>query len=355
MVRIVYGVSGEGSGHASRARVMARHLLDSGHEVKMVSYDRGYRDLADEFDVFETEGLEISSQDNQVSMVKTFTDNLKKLPEGHRRLRALRHELFRDFQPHCVITDFEPMTAYLAQHYQLPLISLDNQHRMRYLAYDCPPWLRKDRVVTETVIRAMVPKPDVSLVISFHLGQPENNHTFVFPPILKRDVLQAEPQIGDAILVYLTSGFDPFLDILKQFPRERFLVYGYNREAVEGPLHFRSFSQTGFLQDLAACKAVVATAGFTLLSEAFHLKKPYLALPMKGQFEQELNAFQIQQLGYGKCVRDPSSEAVGDFLYRLPDYRERLQDYVSSDSTEIKAKLDQLLADDLKLLKEYML
>ena len=43
MARIVYGLSGEGSGHSSRSQQMARHLVTQGHEVKLASYDRGYR------------------------------------------------------------------------------------------------------------------------------------------------------------------------------------------------------------------------------------------------------------------------------------------------------------------------
>lgn len=353
MARIVYGVSGEGSGHASRARPVAQHLLDQGHEVKLVSYDRGYRYLARDFDVFETEGLEIVSEDNEVSVRKTLTENFGKLLEGSRKVRALRHGVFKTFQPHCVITDFEPMTAYLARHYDLPLISLDNQHDMRYLEYECPDYLRKERLITEAIVKAMVPKPHVSLVISFHKGQPENNHTFVYPPILKEDVLNLDPTEGDWTLIYLTAGFESFLDILKQFPRERFLVYGYDREAVDGPLHFRPFSKTGFLDDLAGCGAVMATAGFTLMGEAFHLKKPYLALPMKGQFEQELNAWRMERLGYGMCLREPNPHAVGHFLYRLPEYRQALEGYRTSDGGEIMTKLDELLANDLKLLKQY--
>ena len=45
MAKIVYGVSGEGSGHSSRARVMIKHLEKLGHAVKVVSYDRGYNNL----------------------------------------------------------------------------------------------------------------------------------------------------------------------------------------------------------------------------------------------------------------------------------------------------------------------
>ena len=36
---------------------MMTHLEGRGHEVKAVSYDRGLRNLRDDFDVFEVEGL----------------------------------------------------------------------------------------------------------------------------------------------------------------------------------------------------------------------------------------------------------------------------------------------------------
>ncbi len=353
MARIVYGLSGEGSGHSSRAREMAIHLRSRGHTLHLVSYDRGYRNLKDEFDVFETEGLCIASQDNKVSIVKTFTENLKRLHEGYEKLQELRHKLFKTFRPDCVITDFEPMTAYLANHYEIPLVTIDNQHRMRYLEYDCPPGRMMESRMTKTIIRAMVPRPDVSLVTTFFFGETRNQRTFLFPPILRHEVLEQRPEQGDHILVYVTSGFETLLDELKDFHRESFLVYGYDREDCDGVLTFKPFSKEGFLNDLASAKAVVATAGFTLISEALYLGKPYLALPMKGQFEQQLNGYQLQQLGYGKNVSEVSAEAIGDFLYRLADYGERLQDYQAGDNSEIKQKLDSLLADNCALAREF--
>jgi len=95
LAKIVYGVSGEGSGHSSRSREMLTHLQQLGHRVKVVSYDRGYANLKDDFDVFETEGLHIASLDNRVSKIKTFTDNLQRLSKGHEKLQALRKRLFK--------------------------------------------------------------------------------------------------------------------------------------------------------------------------------------------------------------------------------------------------------------------
>jgi uncharacterized protein (TIGR00661 family) len=207
--------------------------------------------------------------------------------------------------------------------------------------------------MTVSIIRAMVPRPDVSFVTTFYYGEAKNNRTLFFPPILRQEVLSLQPSMGGHILVYLTSGFESFLKILKSFSRERFLVYGYDCNDRDGGIVYKNFSEVGFLEDLASCKAVMATAGFTLMTESFYLRKPYLALPMRGQFEQELNAFWMAKLEYGTNLRRIRSEAVANFLYHLPDYEEKLNDYHAADNSAIKAALAEFLDNNCALVKEY--
>jgi uncharacterized protein (TIGR00661 family) len=352
MARIVYGVSGEGSGHSSRARVVLRHLVERGHEVKVATYDRGLRNLAADFDVIEVEGLHIASDDNRVSKVETFVENLRRLPEGFQRLRQLRREAFESFAPDVVFTDFEPMTAYLALHHDLPLVTIDNQHRMRYMRCPRPDHLKADARVTETVIRAIVPRPDVSLITTFWFGELLNQRSFLFGPILRREVLALEPSEGEHVLVYLTKGFDALLETLRTLPAERFRVYGTGREGEDGNLAFRPFSHEGFLGDLASARAVVSTAGFTLMTEALHLGKPMLALPMRGQFEQELNALMLEDTGSGRNGREATRDTVAAFLYDLPRYREALARYPRGDNSAILTKVDELLAHGCALARE---
>ncbi|MGH1440060.1 MAG: MJ1255/VC2487 family glycosyltransferase [Cellvibrionaceae bacterium] len=352
MAKIIYGVSGEGSGHSSRAKLIGQHLINKGHELKIVSYDRGYKNLHQQFDTIEIVGLSIASKDNKVSMLKTLTDNIGKLPDGTRAFNRLR-ALFKEFQPDCVFTDFEPCTAYLANHYNLPLISLDNQHRMRYMEYSYPDNLKKEALLTETIIKAMVPKPWYSLITSFHFGQLKNAHSAVFPPLLRPEVVTLESTIDDHILVYATSGFDSLLDTLKSFTRETFYIYGYNQEKCEGNLHFKTFSQDGFLADLSSAKAVMATAGFTLISESLYLKKPYLAFPMAGQFEQHLNAYMLNKQGLGKECLSPNVDAIAAFLYQLPDFNRALTSVEGCGNNSIQQKIDDLLESNMKELMKY--
>jgi len=352
MAKIIYGVSGEGSGHSSRARLIASHLIARGHSVKIVSYDRGHRNLKDDFDCLEIVGLSITSVDNEVSMLKTISANLAKIPKGRSALSKLRH-LFHDFSPDCVITDFEPCTAYLAQHYELPLISLDNQHRMRYMKYERPKALRKEARLTEIIIKAMVPRPWVSLITSFHSGELKNNRSYVFPPILRQSILELKPEKQTHILVYVTSAFESLISVLKNFPRESFMVYGYDRDEIDGNVVYKPYSPVDFPRHLSTAKAVIATAGFTLISEALYLGKPYLAFPMQGQFEQQLNAHMLDLMGYGAEADAVDEASLAGFFYKLPDYERNLENYPREGNQQITDKLDQLLENEMKKLLEY--
>ena len=89
------------------------------------------------------------------------------------------------------------------------------------------------------------------------------------------------------------------------------------------------------------------------MTEAFYLRKPYLAFPMRGQFEQELNAHWLAKLNYGINLRRIRSEAVGNFLYRVPDFKAHLNDYRAVDNSAIKDKLGELLDDNCAMAKEY--
>jgi len=104
---------------------------------------------------------------------------------------------------------------------------------------------------------------------------------------------------------------------------------------------------TDFLEDLRNCKAVIANAGFSLLSEAFYLGKPYLAVPVHHQFEQVFNAYYVDKVGYGTYWDELNKERVESFLFNLPAYRENLKNYPRQDNSALLAKVDSLIAEFL--------
>ena len=342
MASILYGVNGEGSGHSTRAKEIITHLEQRGHKVHVVSFDRGLSNLKSDFEVTEIYGLRLAYVRNRVRYRKTIVGNLLKAPQAGKSIKQLTRQA-EQWGIDLVVTDFEPLSCHLAHRQRLPVISIDNQHLLTRAEISYPRAYRKDAAAAKLVTRFMTHGCDAYLVISFFEAAVRRKDTFLFPPILRQEVLQTRPASGDYVLVYVTSPSAELAELLRRI-RQRFLCYGFNRDGEEGNLLFRKPSLEGFLADLAGCKAVLANSGFSLISEALHLRKPYLAWPLKRQFEQVFNAYYIQKMGYGAWWDDLNKERIESFLFNLDEYREQLASYPAQDNSRILARLDELIA-----------
>jgi uncharacterized protein (TIGR00661 family) len=218
----------------------------------------------------------------------------------------------------------EPIVLILRFWSGKPLICIDNQHRMTNLNLDVPRRYTKDFIVARTVVENFVARADHFIITSFAEAPIIRKNTTIVPPVIRREVQAVSPVYGDRILVYLTRENRQVLDILKGF-EEKYVVFGYDEDRVEDNLEFRV--RAHFLDELKRCKAIIATAGFTLMSEGLYLKKPYLALPLSGQFEQVLNSLFLKASGYGDYSDALKPQEVASFLGRLDEYRQNLAGY----------------------------
>jgi uncharacterized protein (TIGR00661 family) len=342
MANILYGVNGQGAGHSSRAREVLAHLQSKGHEIHVVSFDRGLKNLATDFEVTEIYGLRLAFAHNRVRYARTILKNLFTVPQAARSARKLAR-LAEEREIQLVSTDFEPISCHLAHKLRLPVISIDNQQCLVHGEISYPRQYRKEAAAAKMVTRLMTPRADAYLVTSFFAPRPKNKRTFFFPPILRKEVLESAPFMGDAVVVYVTSPAGELVDLLKRI-RQRFICYGFNREGQDENLWFKKPGLDGFLKDLREAKAVVANSGFSLISEALHLGKPYLAWPVKHQFEQVFNAYYVDKMGFGAYWDDLNKERVESFLFNLDCYRETLAKYPRKDNSALFAKLDALIA-----------
>lgn len=343
MANILYGVNGEGSGHSTRAREVISHLKAQGHTVHVASFDRGLRNLCDDFEVTEIYGLRFAYVNNQVRYRKTMTKNLATVRQAAKSVKQLS-ALVDDWKIQLVITDFEPLTCQVGHRKHLPIISIDNQHCLTNTDVSYPKQYRRDATVAKLVTRVMVPRADAYLATSFFMPKVKKGGTFLFPPILRRQILQAEPVVGDYVLIYVTSPA-PSLGKLLSGIRGSFIAYGFGREGIEGNIVFKAPSLNEFLKDLISCKAVIANAGFSLVTEALHMSKPYLAIPVKHQFEQIFNAYWLDKMGYGAYWEDLNKERVESFLYNIPHYTEKLEAYPRQGNQALLKKLDALIVE----------
>jgi len=342
MANILYGVNGEGAGHSTRSKEVLSHLVASGHQVHVASFDRGLQNLRSQFDVTEIYGFRFAYVNNRVRYKRTIAKNLITVPQAARSLSRLKN-LVEECKVDLVITDFEPLTCHVGHKMDLPVVSIDNQHCLTNAVVSYPKKYRRDAAAAKIVTKLMTPRADAYLVISFFTAQLRKKNTFLFPPLLRQEILNATPTQGDQVLVYVTSPA-PVLAKLLSSVRARFVAYGFGREGQEGNILYKKPSLEGFFADLVSAQAIIANSGFSLVSEALHLGKPYLAVPVSHQFEQIFNAYWLEKSGYGAYWEELNKECVESFLYNISHYREKLADYPRQGNGELLAKLDGLIA-----------
>ena len=345
MANILYSLSGEGSGHSSRAKEVLTHLQKQGHNLTITSYDKGVKNLSPFFTVEEIFGLHFVYKKNQVQYLPTVLKNITGVPEGIKNIEKFSR-LIKEKEIDLIITDFEPFACYVGNQKKIPVISLDNQHRLTKAKIEFPKKYQLEAQAAKLVTQLMIPKAEAYLSITFFPTQPTDKKAFFFPPILRSEVLKTQPRDGDTILVYFTSPYKEIIPILKSI-RKKFICYGFNRSGRDGNLVFKNPSSENFLKDLASCEAVIANSGFTLVTEALHLHKPYLGLPVQGQFEQILNAYYIEKLEYGRYYDELDREKIEAFLYNLDVFKKNVKKYKRQDNSLILKKLDQLIKNML--------
>lgn len=337
-MKVLYGVNGEGMGHATRSHVVIDHLL-ARHDVRVVASGAALRHLQGVLPrVDEIFGPTFAMGDGQIQRWHTVIQNVRlarsELPETVRNWIGMVDE----WRPDVVISDFEPLSGLYARWSRTPLVAVDNINMIDRCRHDkhIVGHPREDFLLARAVTRHMVPGATHYLVLTFFRPPVGRRGTTLIPPIVRPEIASAQPEDGDHLVVY-SSGAKRQIEALRA-TGARCLIYGMrggpDKPVVDGNLEFRPPSNEGFVEALRTARGVVAGGGFSLMSEAVYLRKPLLAVPLKGQFEQAMNGRYLQRLGYGMSVPRTTKAALDEFLARLPEFEQKLAGYQQSGNDE---------------------
>jgi uncharacterized protein (TIGR00661 family) len=352
-MRILYGIVGEGMGHATRSKVVCEHLISRGHEVKIVVSGRAHALLSKSFrDVVEIRGLTIRYVDNRVDREGTVARNMLAAPWMLAANVGAYFDRVARFRADAVISDFDSFAYLFAKRHGLPILSIDNQQIIsRYkLGKFAKDGAKVDYQMTKAFVRAKLPGCDHYVVTSFFEPPVRNRYrkdTTLIPPILRDEILAARKRarLGGHVLVYQTSTSDStLLDQLATLPERQFIVYGLRRNAKVGNCVLKEFSEAGFVEDLAAAAAVICNGGLSLLGEALYLGKPILSVPVQNQYEQVLNARYLEHLGYGLESPRIDADILRLFLDEAPKYAARVGKHKQDGNRELFEVVDRVLA-----------
>jgi len=333
-MKILYGVVGEGMGHAMRSRVVLEHLVGEGHEVEIMASGRAVDFLSKRFEgVNKIHGLHMIYEENRVRRGRTFWSNVLTGTTGVPENIVAYFNLITSFRPELVISDFESWTYLYAKAHRLPIISIDNMqvlNRCRH-ASSLLEGIRAEFELSRAFVKSKLPFCDQYFITTFFYPPVSRKHTILVPPVLRPEVIAQPSTRGDHLLVYQTSeDHDALAEVLAHSGMEC-RIYGLRRdlkeELVTGDLRYRPFDERTFIADLASARAVISGGSFTVMSECVYLHKPLLSVPVGGQVEQVVNARYLQHLGYGRVAEHIDEPVLRDFLAAVPSCEERLASY----------------------------
>ena len=343
MANILYGVHGTGHGHAIRALTVARHYPE--HRFLFVSHLDGARLLRPHYPVVECANPVTPVHHHRVHASAVWS-TARHLARGPHWLRVV-HDAADEFRPDVAISDYEFFVPLAARARRIPCLSLDNQHALTLGRPDVPVHHRGSWALTATAIRCLFSFAPTYLVCSFFrppaLPRPQVRWV---PPLLRAELLRRRPQKGDFVLAYQGySTFPGFARTLRSLGRP-VRAYGVQEAGSDGMLTFKARNEEEFLDDLAGCAYVVCGGGHTLISEALWCGKPILSIPIRGAYEQQMNALQVARAGYGQAVA-PAAFSVStllDFERDLDRCAARIRLGYRAEQSEIYAALDDFIA-----------
>ncbi len=282
-MKILFAIQGTGNGHLSRAREIIPLLQLYGDLDILVSGTQADVKLKQPVK-YQMHGFSfIFGKDGGIDYLNTWCNmNLSKFKNDMKIVPINKYNL--------IINDFEPITAWACKLQGLKSVSLS--HQASFKSKKVPTPLTKN--FGKQILNHYAPTTDH---VGFHF---ERYDHFINTPVIRSEIRSLINANLGYYTVYLPAFDDRHLvKLLKQLPQVNWQIFAkhtqlsYTDENVEvRPIHNENFNQS-----LASCEGLVTGGGFEGPAEALYLRKKLLVVPMKNQYEQQCNAYALQQLG----------------------------------------------------------
>ena len=283
-MKILYAIQGTGNGHLSRAMDVIPCLKKHGNVEILVSGIQG--DLVLPYPLsYSMRGLSfIFGTSGGVDLWKTFVkSNARKLVKEIKSLKVDNYDL--------VINDFEPVSAWACYMKEVPCIGLS--HQAAVLADEAPKSDNKD-MMGKLILKNYAPN---TVQYGFHFQAYTEN---IFTPVIRKQVRDAQVSNQGHYTVYLPAYDDKRLIAkLHKFKHTNWDVFSkHNGKPFRSKnVYVQPIHNEKFIKSMASSEGILCGAGFETPAEALYMKKKLLVVPMKNQYEQQLNAAALSGMG----------------------------------------------------------
>lgn len=276
-MKIFYAIQATGNGHISRAVELMPYLQQYGEVDVFLSGNNSNLNFP----------LPVKYRSNGVSLFYGNKGGLDywKMLRAFSPLRTFKEAKSIPVESYdVVINDFESITSLACWMKNVPSVNFG--HQASFQSDKTPRPKRKD-IAGEIVLKKYA---TASAYVGLHF---ERYDDFIYSPVIKEDILQADVKDEGHITVYLSHYSDEVVaKHLQQIKDVRFEVFSkkVKSKMVSGNITFIPVDNKAFNQSIIECSGIITGAGFETPAEALYLGKKLLCLPIKGQYEQWCNA-----------------------------------------------------------------
>lgn len=276
-MKILYSVQATGNGHIARAKEILPYLKKYG-EVDIFLSGSNCHLPVDLPIRFRSKGLSLFyAPQGKLDYWKIAKKlELGKALQDAKNLPVHQYDL--------VINDFESITSLACR--LRGKASIGFGHQASFQSELSPRPKKKDRL-GEMILRYYGWANDY---VGLHF---DSYDEFIFNPIIKEQVLQAEPVNKGHVTVYLPHyGLQEIQQELKKIEGIRFEIFSPHVTSpfAEQNCAYYPVNNEAFTKSMIESTGVITGGGFETPAETLYLGKKLLTLPIRGQYEQLCNA-----------------------------------------------------------------
>jgi len=189
-----------------------------------------------------------------------------------------------------VINDFEPVSSWACKLNGKPCISLSHQAAV-LSPYSPKP--KKGDLLGNLILKNYAPSTSQ---FGFHFKSYGDR---IFTPVIRQEIRNTTRTSGDHYTVYLPSYSDKkILKLLANMKHIEWQVFSKHNKTKSFWKNIAVYpiNNESFINSMANSKGVLCGAGFETPSEALHMGKKLMVIPMKGQYEQQCNAAALKEM-----------------------------------------------------------
>jgi len=300
---MLYAIQGTGNGHLSRSMDIVPLLKKMGDVDVLVSGTQG--DLNLPFAIkYKLHGFGfVFGKAGGVDLWKSFLrSRLRKFINEINTLPIDKYDL--------VINDFEPVSAWACYINNKPCIGLSHQAAV---LHENAPKPEDTDMIGRLILKNYAP---VTAQYGFHFKAFDKN---IFTPVIRQQVREQEITNKGHYTVYLPAYDDKrLIKRLSEFKDVEWDVFSKHNKKVfkHKNVFIQPIDNKAFIKSMAQSAGVLSGGGFETPTEALFMKKKLLVIPMKNQYEQQLNAAALKDMGVPviKSLKPKHDEKIQDWL-----------------------------------------